>query len=93
MEKYSQLLNVTNEFLHGNIFKIVFEYTDTKDLQLTVQYKYDNKYWFDYDMNIDMAHEKVDFVSHRSEAKMESVRLSRDLNFEHAVSDIFFTAK
>jgi hypothetical protein len=90
MEKFSRLSEITQNYLSGHLNKLVVNYDDEHTMHITVVYEDQNNYWFDYEIEIDLDHKKVNYGSHTSEGYLNKVRLNRENNFELAVCNALF---
>ncbi len=90
MEKFTSFGKITNKYLHGDLGELILNYEDENHLQVSVSYEYNNFYMLDYEVEINLLNKSIDFISHRSKGSLNRVNLSREKEFEQAVSDYLF---
>lgn len=90
MEKFAGFTKITNKFLHGTLEELKFNYEDKDHLQVSVTYEYNNYYWLDYQIEINLRNKQVDFVAHHAKGSLDKVELNREVEFENAVSEYLF---
>jgi len=89
MEKFARISRLTDEYLHGTLHKLVMQYEGPDKIHVIVSYEDRNDYWFDYELDVNMLNHQVDFNSHRLASTLEKVQVSRDIQFEHALQELF----
>lgn len=90
MEKFASFTKITDQYLNGKLNELVVNYEDQTHMHVHVSYEYNNYYWLDYEVEVDVDNKQVNFISHRSKSSINKVELSREKEFETAVSDYFF---
>jgi hypothetical protein len=91
MEKYTSFTKITTKYLHGTLEELNVCYGDNNTMNVNVAYEYNNYYTLNYEVVVDMDTKSVEFVCHRSNGGLNRVDLNRELGFEKAVSNYFFS--
>jgi|LGVF01.2.fsa_nt_gb hypothetical protein len=92
MEKYAGFTKITTEFLSGKLEELSLSYEDASHLQVSITYEYNNYYWLDYQLEVDLTSKKVDFISHHANGSLDKVELNREVEFEQAVGEYLFSS-
>ncbi len=92
MEKYASFTKITNKFLNGRLGELVLNYEDENHLQVSVTYEYNDYYWLDYQLEVNLLNKQIDFIAHHAKGSLNKVELTRDKDFENAVSKYLFSS-
>ena len=90
MEKYAGFTKITDKFLNGKLEELKLSYEDESHLQVSITYEYNNYYWLDYKLEIDLLDKTVDFITHHAKGSLDKVELNREAEFEQAVTEYLF---
>lgn len=90
MEKFSYIKDLTKKYLHGNLSTLRMDYTTSKSTIINIIYEDDNKYRFNYVIEINKETKETKFLSHKYEYYSEEVFLKRNQDFEKALHDFLF---
>lgn len=90
MEKYHYLQTLTKKFLHGDLTKLKMEYENEVNTVVDVIYEDDNKYIFDYRIEVNNESKDIKFLTHFCEYARDQIQLKRDKLFENAVCTCLF---
>jgi hypothetical protein len=91
MEKYASFTKITDEFLHGKLEELNINYDDESHLKVSVTYEYNNYYWLDYKLEVNLTDHSIDFIAHHAKGSLDKVELTRETEFEQAVGDYLFS--
>ena len=90
MEKYSNLKELTKEFLNGKLSMIKMEYDNPKTTMVNVIYKDEAKYDFNYKLEVNNDSKEIKFREHICDYCNEKIELKRNKQFEAAVASYLF---
>lgn len=90
MEKFSCFTRLTKEYLHGTLEELQVKYDNPNVMHVNIGYEYNNYYILNYEVEIDIQHKNVCFISHRSNSGLNKVELNRESQFEDALTNYFF---
>ena len=90
MKKYSEIKSITRDYLNGELFKLTMEYTDDKNLKVSIVYEDSYDYLFDYDIEVHSKTHDFNFLGHQSKSAMFKLKLERDKQFEQAICNSIF---
>lgn len=91
MEKFSSFTKITDKYLHGKLEELNLNYEDENHLQVSVRYEYNNFYWFDYLLEVNLSDHSIDFIAHHAKGSLDKVELNRESEFETAVGEYLFS--
>ncbi len=91
MRKYGEVAKLTDEFLHGTLTKMDFEYENDKDVVVSISYEDTHNSRLDYRLRINEM-TSVDFLSHKCRDSYGRIALNRDAAFERALTDYLVNA-
>ena len=88
MEKYRDFSSETSIHLDGALTRLVVEYETKNDLHMYLEYddKADNRY--EYELILNKATKKVEFIKHEMLNIKANVQLNRVDDFEESLKDI-----
>lgn len=87
MEKYTDIAEITDEFLSGKLKKLTMQYISQKKMKVSVLYEDAYDYFYDYDLEIDAENKKFRFLGHKGLNSIFRLSLEREVGFEQAVFD------
>ncbi|AIO18379.1 hypothetical protein KQ51_00494 [Candidatus Izimaplasma bacterium HR1] len=91
MEKYADFTKITDRFLNGKLEELNLSYEDENHLQVSITYEYNNYYWMDYKLEVNLLNKSVDFITHHAKGSLDRVELNREAEFEEAVTQYLFS--
>jgi len=90
MEKYNALSKITEDYLDGNLCRLVMEYENKYDLHISMQYKDRFDKWFDYEIILHKNKKSIDFIKHDCYNCIECLHLNRVTTFENALVEYLY---
>lgn len=90
MEKYVFLQSITRKYLHGDLSKLKMEYENDDSTVVDVIYEDDNKYSFDYKIEVNNSSQEVKFITHYCNYCSDQIILKRFKRFESALCNCLF---
>jgi len=90
MDKFKSFKSITDKYLGGKLIELHIDYQDGKNVNVLVSYECNNCFTLDYEIDLDIEHEDVKFISHGSSRAFEKIRLGSEPTFDKAVSKFFF---
>ncbi len=87
MDKYQSISTMTQNYLNGKLVGLHMDYDSDKNVHILVSYKANDYFTLDYELEVNNKDKKVEFISHGSHNAFERVRLGREPEFDHAISE------
>lgn len=88
MKYFQEITNVTKSFLEGNLKMFTVETLESDTFKVSILYKDDYDFNYDYDFEINGKMNKSCFISHHSINTLNSFSLNRDESFEKAIEQV-----
>jgi hypothetical protein len=85
MKKFSDVYQMTREFLNGKLEKFSMNYKNENCLVISVKYEDDYDYRYDYDVEIVKDGRVVNFLGHNGTSVLCKIKLDRNQDFENAI--------
>lgn len=89
MKKYNIVKSLTKDYLHGKLEKFTIDYINSEELKVYVEYLDDYRFRFDYDLIVNINDKTTTFLSHHGTQVCDKINLSRDRQFELALTKAF----
>jgi len=90
MDKFKSFKSITDKYLGGKLVDLRIDYHNDSNVNVLVSYKCNNFFTLNYELDLDIDHKDVRFVSHGSSKAFENIRLNGEPKFDKAVSEYFF---
>lgn len=90
MDKFKNFKSITDQYLGGKLVELNIDYQNENSVKVLVSYECNNFFTLDYEINLDIDHKDVKFISHGSSRAFEKIRLENEPSFDLAVSKFFF---
>lgn len=90
MKEYDKISEFTKKYLQGSLYKLTVQYLRKNDVMVSVVYEDEYDTFYDYNFEIDLQKNKMDFRGHDCLKPLFKLSLDRDSEFEEEVINYLY---